>query len=58
MEKLRFPVIRKPLPSARKLSMNEYLEFVQANLKLFFDRKAYRARKKKESVNVLFSLKT
>lgn len=57
MEKLNFPVITKPLPESKILSMDEYLEFVKFHLKYTFDRKAYRKEKKKLSVNMPFSIK-
>jgi hypothetical protein len=57
MGKLNLPIINKPLPKPKTLSMDEYLEFVEFNLKHNFDRKAYKEEKKKFSVNVPFSLK-
>jgi len=36
--------------------MDEYLKFVEFNLKYVVDRKAYRKLKKKQAVNVRFSL--
>ena len=57
MKKLRLPIIKKPLPEARSLSMNDYLEFVIMNLKYFLNLKAYRAWKKKEWVRTPFVLR-
>ncbi|MDD5774060.1 MAG: hypothetical protein PHX78_11410 [bacterium] len=57
MEKLNLPIIIKPLPKQKALSMNEYLEFVEFHLKHTFNRKAYNEEKKKLSVNVPFSIK-
>ncbi len=57
MEKLKLSVIKKLLAEPRILSMDEYLEFVQFNLKHAFDRKAYAKWKKLSAVNVPFVLK-
>ncbi|MBI4398318.1 MAG: hypothetical protein HY586_04265 [Candidatus Omnitrophica bacterium] len=48
MRKLKLPVIREDLPKGRSLSMEEYIEFVEFNLKYFFDQKAYRRMKASE----------
>ena len=58
MKELKLPVIKKPLSEPKALSMDEYLEFVQFNLKHAFDKKAYAKWKRMLSVNVPFSLKT
>ncbi len=57
MKKLKLSVIKEPLPKPRVLSMDEYLKFVQFNLKHAFDKKAYAIWKKKLSVNVPFFVK-
>ena len=57
MKKLKFPVINGPLAQPRALSMDEYLKFVQFNLKHAFDKKAYARWKKMLAVHVRFSIK-
>ena len=57
MKKLNLPVMKAPLPQARTLSMDEYLKFVQFNLKHAFDKKAYAKWKKMSVVNVPFCLR-
>ena len=57
MKKLKLPVFKEPLPPPRILSMDEYLEFVQFNLKHAFDKKAYTEWKKISAVNVPFRIK-
>ncbi len=57
MDKLRFPIIKKPLPEPKTLSMDDYLRFVYFNIKYTFDRKAYRNWKKESAVNVAFVFK-
>ena len=57
MKKLKLPVIKGPLTGPRTLSMDDYLEFVQFNLKHAFNRKAYAKWKKMLIVNVPFSIK-
>lgn len=57
MEKLNFPVIRESLPDAKWLSMDDYLKFVNFNLKYAFDRKIYKKWKKMLAVTVPFVLK-
>lgn len=57
MKKLRLPVIKGPMSEPRTLSMDDYLEFVQFNLKYAFNRKAYTKWKKMLVVNVPFSIK-
>lgn len=56
MEDLRLPPIHEPPPPTPVLSMDDYLKFVEFNLKHNFDRKSYEERKKKLAVNVRFSL--
>ena len=57
MKKLKLPIIKGPLPEPSILSMDEYWEFVQFNLKYNFDKKAYAKWKKMLAVDVPFSLK-
>ena len=57
MKKLKLPVIKTPMAQPRILSMDDYLKFVQFNLKYTFDRKAYARWKKMLIVDELFSLK-
>ena len=56
MKELKLPIIRKSLPPPQ-LSMDQYLKFVEFNLKYIIDQKAYRALKKKQIVSVPFRLK-
>lgn len=57
MKKLKLPVIKQPLAGPRILSMDDYLKFVQFNLKHAFNKKAYARWKKMLAVNVPFVLK-
>jgi len=57
MKKLNFPVIQNSFPNAKHLSMDEYLKFVLLHLKYTFDKKTYKVWKKRQTVNVPFSLK-
>ena len=57
MKKLRLPVIRGISSEPRALSMDEYLKFVQFNLKYTVDKKAYAKWKKSFSVDVPFFIK-
>ena len=57
MKDLKLPIIKGIMSKAKVLSMDEYLKFVQFNLKHTFDRKAYAEWKKMSAVNVAFSLK-
>jgi hypothetical protein len=56
MKKLNLPIIKGALKEPRTLSMDEYLEFVQFNLRHAFDKRAYAQWKKMLAVNVPFSL--
>ena len=56
MNDFELPIIKKTNTNKRILSMDEYLKFVQFNLKHTFDRKAYQKWKKKIVVNVPFSM--
>jgi len=57
MAQLNLPVIEKPLPAAKSLSMDAYLRFVSFNIKYTFNKKAYRNWKKASAVDVPFVLK-
>lgn len=57
MKKLNFPVIQGPPLEKKRLSMDEYLEFVLLHLRYTFDRKTYQTWKEWQTVNVPFSLK-
>lgn len=57
MRKLKLPVIKEDLQEPRSLSMDEYLKFVQFNLRHAFDKRAYARWKKLLVVDVPFSLK-
>ena len=56
-EKLKFPVIKQPLPPAKWLSMDDYVEFVIFNLKYTVNKKILRKQKKLAAVNVPFFLR-
>jgi hypothetical protein len=56
MNDFKLPIIKKANTPKRILSMDEYLEFVQFNLKNAFDKKAYGKWKKMMIVNVPFSI--
>ena len=57
MKKLNFPIIHEPLPDAKWLSMDDYLKFVNFNLKYTFNRKIYEKWKKMLTVKEPFVLK-
>jgi hypothetical protein len=57
IKKLKLPVMRGPAGESRTLSMDDYLEFVQFNLKHAFNKRAYTKWKKMLAVNVPFSIK-
>lgn len=60
MEKLNLPIIKQPLPISKSLPMDEYLEFINFNLKYTVDKKTSKTNrrlKKMLFVNVPFSLK-
>lgn len=57
MKKLKLPVIKASQSRPKVLSMDDYLKFVQFNLKHTFDRKAYARWKKMLVVDAPFSLK-
>lgn len=57
MKDIKLPIIKGIKNEKRVLSMDEYLQFVQFNLKHTFDRKSYEEQKKQLGVNVPFSLR-
>lgn len=57
MNDFKLPIIKATQPQKRIFSMDEYLKFVQFNLKHTFDKKIYAKWKKMIVVNVPFSLK-
>lgn len=56
MDDLKLPIIKDLEIQKRVLSMDEYLEFVQFNLKHAFDKEAYAEWKKLRAVDVPFRL--
>ncbi len=56
MKKLNLPIIKGPIPKAKRLSMDDYLKFVNFHLRYTLNRKAIRKWKKLLGVNVPFSL--
>lgn len=58
MKKLKFPIIKGPLPGAKWLSMDDYLKFINLHLKYAIsDIKVSRKWKKLSAVNVPFLFK-
>ena len=57
MIKLNLPIIREELPPPKALSLDDYVKFLRANLKYFFNRKAYEDWKKRSIVDAPFVLK-
>jgi hypothetical protein len=57
MKELKLPIMKDTISKPKVLSMNEYLKFVQFNLKEAFDKKAYAKWKKMLIVNASFSIK-
>lgn len=57
MEDLKFPVIKKTIPAAKRLSMDEYVKFVFLHLKYTLDKKEYKKAKKLSAVTAPFSLR-
>ena len=55
MEDLNLPIIRGALPEAKRLSMDEYLKFIDFQLKYVIDKKVIRKQKKIAAVNIPFS---
>lgn len=57
MKKLKLPIIRGDLPKGPALSMDNYLKFVQFNLKYVIDKKAVEEWKKLSAVDVKFVMR-
>jgi hypothetical protein len=57
MKKLNLPIIKAGVPLAKSLSMDDYVKFVNLNLRHTIDRKAVREQKKLAAVSMPFSLK-
>jgi len=55
-EMLNLPIVKSKFPSAKKLSMNDYLKFITFNLKFTCDIKSIRKRKRHAYVKVPFYL--
>jgi hypothetical protein len=56
VDDFKLPVIKETKKEKRVLSMDEYLQFVQFNLKNAFDKEAYAKWKKMLIVDVPFSI--
>lgn len=56
METLNFPIIRDKAVSKRQLSMNDYVKFVNLNLKYMVDRESNKKQKRLLACNEPFSL--
>jgi len=56
MEKLNLPIIRDKIASKRQLSMDDYLKFVNLNLKYTVDRETNKKQKRLLACNRPFSL--
>lgn len=54
---LKFPVSRRPLPPPKRLSMDEYVKFVELHRRYTLDQRAYEAWKRRSVVKVPFVLK-
>lgn len=55
MENLNLPIIKLRLPARKHLSMDDYLKFVNLNLKYTVDKKDNERRKRLSAVNEPFS---
>lgn len=56
MNDFKLPIIKKAQAQKRILSMDEYLKFVQFNIKSALNKKEYEKWKKMSVVNVPFSI--
>lgn len=56
MKKLKFPIIKGRVPDTKWLSMDDYLKFVDFNMRYTVDRESNRKWKKRLAVNVPFSI--
>jgi hypothetical protein len=57
MKKLNLPIPKKPFPEGKSLSMDEYVEFVNFNLKLTFDKKNRKPNRELPIVPIPFAIK-
>jgi len=57
MKELKLPIIKAGGPPPRSLSMEDYIKFVNLNLRYTIDRKITREQKKLAAVNTPFLLK-
>jgi hypothetical protein len=57
MEKINLPIIKGSAPSAKWLSMDDYIKFINLHLRYTLDKKTSRKQKKLAAVNVPFSLR-
>ena len=56
MKKMNFPIIKETLPRTRRLTLEDFLKFISFYQSYVLDKKAYRNRKKKTTIDVRFSL--
>ena len=56
MEKLNLPIIKGMPPCVKRLSMDDYLKFIEIGLKISLDRRALRKQKRLAAINVPFIL--
>ena len=56
MKKLKLPIIKGSMGEPKILPMDDYLKFVQFNLKYTLDRKFYAKQKKLLAVDVPFRI--
>jgi len=57
VKNLKLPIIKKPIPKSKQLSMNDYLRFVYLNLRYTVNKKVYKKDKNLLAVKAPFSLK-
>lgn len=57
MKKLKFPILKETVLEPKALSMDEYLRFVNFNLRYTTDKAACREQKRAQAVNIRFKLK-
>ena len=57
MEDLKFPVIKKATPGAKRLSMDKYAKFVFLHLRYTLNKKGYKESKRMPAVTTPFSLR-
>lgn len=54
MENLNLPVLKENVPAARRMSMDDYLRFINLCLKYTLSRKAAKRHKIKDMPGVIF----